>query len=518
MVTFPNYLKQTTNIGMRSNAVILRVEHEGLTSFESLYDFDEKSIKALQSACKEEVDAIAADQANNIAAANAIPGVSISSKSIIRLIEACYAVHYYKSIGRTMDGDSLHYDNILQHFKTERLAYKAMKEDQDEPKVPLVIDKDGDRRIINWVPAFVDHCRMCYGAYGPIAYVLREISAVPPEADDELKENRYYGESGSYVEELIARLPHTGPIYGSDNSRVFVKIAEAVKGTTVESTVKSYARTRDGRGAFLALISNHAGEIKYRSLYKKTMHFLQNIKWTGNQYPLETHVSKHRKAHDQVEECTQHMACQDVGDEQKVEYLLDSVTCGNQAIQATLANIRSDRVKRGDFESSASSLIEVDPYKKRSTPGKPNANVSAIDYGSGRGTTGVDLRWHPRKEFLALPDKQKDELEAWLKDTSAGKKCKATAIKKIRKRAKGDKHNSNKKQKNIEEVSEVFALVAEFKEAKDKEEQGNNSEPSSAAAKAEKAISALTALSQKPATSTTLRGILRNKIYKKKSG
>ena len=64
-----------------------------------------------------------------------------------------------------------------------------MKEDQDEPKVPLVLDKDGDRCIINWVPAFVDHCRMCYGALGPVAYILHETSTVPPGIDDPLQTN-----------------------------------------------------------------------------------------------------------------------------------------------------------------------------------------------------------------------------------------------------------------------------------------------------------------------------------------
>ena len=95
MVTFNQYLKQNTCIGMQTNVITTRVNHEGLSTFESLLDFDEKSIKALQTACKEAVPAIMADPANNIAAQAAIPGVSIPSKYILRLTEAVHAAHYY---------------------------------------------------------------------------------------------------------------------------------------------------------------------------------------------------------------------------------------------------------------------------------------------------------------------------------------------------------------------------------------------------------------------------------------
>ena len=268
MASFQQYLRQSTNIGMTNPTLVRRIAHEGLTSFQSLLDFDKKSIEALQKACKDTVPEIEADIENGVAGQAEITGVSIPSKCILRLIEACYAAHYYNSIGRTLNAQSLHYDNVLVHFRVERKALDAMKEDQVEPKVPMVNDKDGDRRIINWIPAFQDHCLMCYGALGPLAYIIRETSDVIPEDQDPLAPNCYFGLSGSLVQELVTRIPHTGPIYKSDNSRVFIKISEAVKGTTCESTVKAFARTKNGRKAYLALIANHAGEIKYRSLYK----------------------------------------------------------------------------------------------------------------------------------------------------------------------------------------------------------------------------------------------------------
>ena len=98
---------------------------------------------------KEDAPEIQAEVAAGISHQAAIPGVSIPSKCILRLIEAVHCAHYYRSVGRILTSDSLHYDNVLSSFKIERKAYEAMKKDQTEPKVPLVNDKNGDRRIIN---------------------------------------------------------------------------------------------------------------------------------------------------------------------------------------------------------------------------------------------------------------------------------------------------------------------------------------------------------------------------------
>ena len=112
---------------------------------------------------------------------------------------------------------------------------------------------------------------MCntYGSKGPLGYVLKDDVVVPAEADDPLNANSYHDASGSLLEKLIARLPYNGPIYKNDNSTIFSKIEEAVRGTSVESTIKSFACSKDGRGAYIALIANHAGETKYCSIMKK---------------------------------------------------------------------------------------------------------------------------------------------------------------------------------------------------------------------------------------------------------
>lgn len=425
---FKNWLKGSNNMRLNTDVAVVRITHEGITTYLSLCDFDQKSLQNLPSICKEDIPAVTADAANGITEEDAVTGANIPSISVRRLITAMHAAKYYRSIGRDMNTTNMHYTNVLSNFMIEYESYLELKKG-DDPKVPRINDKDTDRRIICWAPIFKDTMYNTYGSRGPLGYVLRDDVAVPAEAEDPLDVNSYHGASGSLLEELIARLPHNGPIYKNDNSTVFSKIEEAVRGTSVESTIKSFARSKDGRGAYLALIANHAGETKYRSIMKKRMNLLQNIKWNGRSYPLESHVSNHRQAVDDLKECSRHITVSVPDPSQRVEYLIDSISCSDNTLQAAIGLVRANTNNmRSNFELAASALIEVDPYRKslRNAAGR-NANISAIDFSAGRGSTGVDLRWHPKSEFMKLNKDQRDELSKWLK-TDDGQKHKKESL------------------------------------------------------------------------------------------
>ena len=532
-VAFRTWLKSNPNIKLSSDAAVLRLTHEGITNLESLIDFDEKSIKLLPKVCKDDIDAIAEDVPNGIAPEPAVNGANISSISVQRLIVAADAARYYQAIGRTPTTQNMHYNNVLKNFKLEWEAFQAVKK-EDDPKVPKINDRDGDRKVIRWVPTFLNMLENTHGARGPLQYVLREDPNVPPEASDPLEPDAYYGASGSLIDELIARLPHTGPIYKSDNAAVYMKIEEAARGTSCESTIKAFSRRKDGRGAYLALISNHAGEVKYRAIAKKRQNLLQNIKWTGMSYPLETHVSNHRQAFDELRECSQHITVPVPSDSQRVEYLIDSISSKDVTLSSAIGIIRANTNNmRNDFEGAASSMIEVDPYRRSTRSNKDRfANVSSIDFSAGRGSTGVDLRFHPKDKFLALPQDQKDELRQWLA-TNDGKQAKKEYFKekkgdsdkeneKANKRKnEDDKGNWKKKMKKAMKTEKglkaVFGILAE-------EEASNSSfisalsgvnlppPPSAEAPRAPAATAAVASLETAyPATSIKLRSILKNK-------
>ena len=208
---------------LSSDASVLRLVPEGITNYDSLLNFYKNSIERLPATCKEKIHVIVADQAAGIDAEPEISGANLSSISVRSLIVSANATAYYTAIGRVMSPDSMHYNKVLKNFKMEWETYQNLR-DQDQPDVLLISDKDGDRKVIKWVPIFLDSLTCTYGIHGPLAYVLREDPELPDEVNDPLEHKSYFGANGSLHEELVARLVHTGAIYKNYNTSVFMKI------------------------------------------------------------------------------------------------------------------------------------------------------------------------------------------------------------------------------------------------------------------------------------------------------
>ena len=158
---------------LSSNAAALRLTHEVITSLNLLTDFDTKSIKMLPKVWKDYINAIVKDIPNGIAAENSVNGANISLISVQRLIVAADAARYYQAIGRTLTTINMHYTHVLKEFKIEWLAFEAVKK-EDDPKVPKINDRNGDRKVICWAPIFLNMLGCTHGARGPFLCVLRE--------------------------------------------------------------------------------------------------------------------------------------------------------------------------------------------------------------------------------------------------------------------------------------------------------------------------------------------------------
>ena len=83
---------------------------------------------------------------------------------------------------------------MLGEFKTDYDAYILMKK-QTFPEVPLVSDKDKERKIIKCVHLFEDSLLRIFGSKGPLIYIVRENSDGPDVRDDTLTENAHNGAS-----------------------------------------------------------------------------------------------------------------------------------------------------------------------------------------------------------------------------------------------------------------------------------------------------------------------------------
>ena len=114
-----------------------------------------------------------------------------------------------------------------------------------------------------------------------MVYIVQDNAEVPDVRDGHITANTQYGASVLMLEEMINCLPPACPIFCDDNKTVFIMIYKDVSGTSVVSTTKYYSRCKFGPAAFLALISNHTGDTKYRDIVKSIGNLLLNTKCNG---------------------------------------------------------------------------------------------------------------------------------------------------------------------------------------------------------------------------------------------
>ena len=91
------WLKSAANMKLLFNASVLRIRNDGLTNFQSFFDFNRNSIESLSKACSNNIDMIVSDFLNRIAAGNAVPGTNISTILFQQLVVATNVVKYYRS-------------------------------------------------------------------------------------------------------------------------------------------------------------------------------------------------------------------------------------------------------------------------------------------------------------------------------------------------------------------------------------------------------------------------------------
>jgi hypothetical protein len=140
----------------------------------------------------------------------------------------------------------------------------------------------------------------------PVAYVVWAIAAVDPSPPARQAGNPHSAETGSIEGDLAACMTHLHPLYKVDNGMVYDMIEYAVRGHDVAATITPFHRARDGRGAPLALKSQHAGKVIYDQLVKEAENMLKSRQWSGtSSITLQQHMGLHRKALITLSECAE---------------------------------------------------------------------------------------------------------------------------------------------------------------------------------------------------------------------
>ena len=147
----------------------------------------------------------------------------------------------------------------MKNFEIQWMALKARKKDED-PEVPNITKA---LPIIKWVETFQDFLHLTLMI--PLAYVICANANVPAQPPQLTVNQPHSDEHGSMETELVAHSSHTHALYHDDNLLVYFHLKEANQGTTYATSI----RHKNGRGLWMALMKQYAGDDKWEAEIKK---------------------------------------------------------------------------------------------------------------------------------------------------------------------------------------------------------------------------------------------------------
>ena len=146
---------------------------------------------------------------------------------------------------------------------------------KDDPPVLPKITKA--LPIMKWAEAFDHYLKRVHGSRSvPLTYLTRKDVAVPNTLPVLLQGLPYSAEYGSIEDELVALASHTHARYRIDNATLYHKLTEATQSTVYSASISPFEATQDGRGAYLAIMSQNTGPSKWRAEMQKHKEFLMN--------------------------------------------------------------------------------------------------------------------------------------------------------------------------------------------------------------------------------------------------
>jgi hypothetical protein len=388
-----------------------QIAAEGLTSPDDFEDFNDEAdleglFKLLLKPPKVMVGAVLTE-----VAAYVIPAKTMIRMHGVRLIMA-----YYRMVGRDVSANDLLWPVVKSFVEQWKALLEKKKADVGQaPKLTK------DWVIHKWLESFQQHLSDKIGVRnGPLTYLTRP-EVAPPVLLARVPGEPYSSNFISIEEELRFCLPHAHNLYRPDNSALFQMVERATTGHDVGATIAPFRRTQNGRGAILAIISQHAGRHVWDKIVKEANAVLQTRTWNGTtSITLLQHISGQRKANIQLIEAAEHAPADVPNDRQRVTYLLDSFKTENPKVLACVAAIEQDELgKRVNFEDASTFLLPSCPVVAKNHKNNGiNAKVSGTDGATSggnvlKGKTGVELRYHAPEKFAKLSKEQKTELSVW---------------------------------------------------------------------------------------------------------
>ena len=192
----------------------------------------------------------------------------------------------------------------MKNFKIRWTVLKDRKKD-DDPEVPKITKA---LPIIKWMEAFQDFLHWIIGVRMiPLAYVIHAYVNIPAPPPQLTVNQPHTDDHGSVETELVTHSSHTHALYHDDNSSVYFHLKEATRGTTYAASIKPYQQHKDGRGMWMVLMNQYAGDDKWKAEIKKQDDLLHTSIWKGqSSFLQEGFIAQHRNAYVSMQQCAEH--------------------------------------------------------------------------------------------------------------------------------------------------------------------------------------------------------------------
>ena len=102
-----------------------------------------------------------------------------------------------------------------------------------------------------------------------LSYVIHEEATACAQVPNLANNQPHSTEHGSVEAELIARASHNHAIFRDDNAAVYHHLEEAAWSTSYVASIKLFQCAKNGREAWLAIVSQYAGIDKWEAEIKR---------------------------------------------------------------------------------------------------------------------------------------------------------------------------------------------------------------------------------------------------------
>jgi hypothetical protein len=373
---------------------------------EALADFDGLTDKDIKNICANARKPGGTIPNPNVAVANQPvvinnPGVQLGYVYERRLEMLRYYVYHCMRIQRQLVPQQMTLAR-LQHVYHLKETEDIVKE--ETIKLPTAITKVEDIRTN--IEDLDNYLLRKLGETGlPLAYVVRENVALPAiDAGFGLPD---------YTQEMIQRGDHATATYQNDSKEVWNVIRHLTHGGSTWSWVSQYARSSNGRDAYMAIKAHYLGP-SYRSRIQASCDaIISKTYFDGNRnFTLENYTTSLQKAFTDLEVCGE-----PVTENRKVRLLLAGIV--TPTLLSAKGVVSATPALTDNFEKAANFLTEQFDKLKSMTSTRRNVSAAATNPDrkdnqkkgkASKAAASKKKTFMPHKEWWALSEAQRTKI------------------------------------------------------------------------------------------------------------